>query len=155
MGHKNLIDGVGRDTTAGRCLVDGVGYSVQKGRTLVDGTGYDVAIASDTVLVSLKGIGSTSYANAGTVTINGITYNRNSAPVTIEVEVGTVVSCRALYPVSLGFTEAYEAAKITLNGKSVKSSYSSNVTYDYTVATDVEITLGLYNNHGEVRIVEL
>lgn len=46
MGHKNLIDGVGRDTTAGRCLVDGVGYSIQKGRTLVDGVGYDVAFGA-------------------------------------------------------------------------------------------------------------
>lgn len=46
MGHKNLIDGVGRDTTAGRCLVDGVGYSIKKGRTLVDGVGHDVAFGA-------------------------------------------------------------------------------------------------------------
>lgn len=52
MGHKNLIDGVGYDTTGGRCLVDGVGYSIQKGRTLVDGVGYDVAFgtSADSVL---------------------------------------------------------------------------------------------------------
>lgn len=52
MGHKNLIDSVGRDTTGGRCLVDGVGYSIKKGRTLVDGVGHDVAfgMSADPVL---------------------------------------------------------------------------------------------------------
>lgn len=153
MGHKNLIDGVGYDTTGGRCLVNGVGYSVKKGRTLVDGVGYDVAFGASAT-VTIKGHGNSSYYFAGEATINGTKYIGRSSPLTLEVEIGTEIVCKALTPGQLGFS-VYDTAEIMLNGKTVKSGSSGNVTYTYVVVGNTEISLGIVGDAGQVRIVEL
>lgn len=154
--HQTLVDGVGWEVLSGRCLVDGVGYGILKGRTLADGVGYDVAFKQEaaTVSVSLKQLGSSSYADAGQVTIDGTVYNGSSAPITLDVEIGSEILCKALAPNQFGF-DAYEAAAIKLNGKTVASGYSGTVNYTYTVVGNTEISLGLVGSHGEVQIVEL
>lgn len=153
MGHKILIDGVAYDITGGRCLDDGVGYSIQKGRTLVDGVGYDVAFGASAT-VTIKGHGNSSYYFAGEATINGTKYIGRSSPLTLEVEIGAEIVCKALTPGQLGFS-VYDTAEIMLNGKTVKSGYSGNVTYTYVVVGNTEISLGIVGDAGQVRIVEL
>lgn len=154
MGHKTLIDGVGYDITGGRCLVDGVGYSIQKGRTLDDGVGYDVAFGGVSATVTIKGHGNSSYYYAGEATINGTRYIGRSSPLTLDVEIGTEIVCKALTPSQIGF-DVYDSAEIMLNGKTVKSGYSGNVTYTYVVVGNTEISLGIVGDAGQVRIVEL
>ena len=86
--------------------------------------------------VAVITINCSSEHSSGTayVQIDGTTYNQNSGKATIEVPIGTTITCGTQAAGS-----SYYGGNIYLNGTSVSSGYSN--TYPYTVNGNVTIVL--------------
>ena len=124
MGHKNLIDGVGYDTTGGRCLVGGVGYSIQKGRTLVDGVGYDVAFGVNGTPVGELAVGSSVYTNVNGVRTEFLVVHQGNPSSSLYD-----ASCDGTW---LLIKNIYEKRKI---GSSGNTSYKDSAIHTYLNST--------------------
>lgn len=144
MAHKTLIGGTAYEITGGKTLVDGTAYSIKNGKTLVDGTVYEVGFA-EMATITITGDGGYCYAE---VTIDGTTYR---SATTIEVPVGTVISCH-VYDEGESTPYSY----ISKNGEQVYSGLDG--TYEYAVAGNTTISLATSEHgkyvYGYIKITE-
>ena len=146
MAHKTLVESTAYTIKGGKDLIGGTAYKKKKGRTLVEGTVYEVGFAKP-VTITIEGSGG-DYAQ---VVIDGVTYN---SAATVEVPIGTVISCVTNHYTSMG-----AESRIRVNGQTVVKAVKA--TYDYTVVGDATITLStmLYNTtmsyvYGNIEIVD-
>lgn len=137
MSHKTLISGTAYEVSGGKTLIDSTVYEIDKGKTLVDGTAYEVGFAPPAATVTVN-ITNSAYRNGDyciNVTVLGTVCYYERGQATVEVPVGTVITC---------FARPYERsefARIYLNGTQVAGGKSENgYTYSYTVTTNVAIT---------------
>lgn len=130
MAHKTLVGGTAYEIKGGRDLIGGTGYSTESGKTLVNGTARDIVLKkTEYVTVTIVKGGSGSNTNA--VKYNGTLYY---APKTLTVEKGSVI--QLMYGGEYNHTGG-----VFINNVRKVSSGSSVLWYNYTVNSDVTVTL--------------
>lgn len=135
MAHKTIVGGTQYNIKKGKALVGGTEYSVKKGKTLVGGTAYEVGFAEMvTVTVNMCNPAYSGGRECASVTVldKYYAYNYGIRQGTVEVPVGTVITC---------FAKPYdEMARIYLNGTQVAGGKGRDgYTYYHTVTTNVTI----------------
>ena len=127
MAHKAMIGGKAYEVSGGKTMVGGKVYSIANGKTMVDGKAYEIAFGGEMITVTISGTGGYNYCY---VTINGTKYYRSA---TLQIEPGTVISA---YVGGLG------TKKITLNGKTVATSGTYELSTDNYTSVSIELSGG-------------
>jgi hypothetical protein len=135
--HYALVDGTDYEISGGDVLVDGTGYEVADGQVLVDGTGHEIDFDNGMRNLAITGTGNKTYTF---VKIGSTKYYEAT---TLEVEVGTVITCQA----GNGKSGSSYTKSIYVNGNLVKTGTGSSLTYEYTVRHHATVTLR-YNQYG-------
>lgn len=126
-GHNTNVGQVAREILGGTVKINGVARELESGLVLVGGVAREIEFAGGEVTVKITA--SISDASQMYVTINGIKY---TSSITVDVPVGTVVSCYA--------KRSYNGlASIKVNGGQVASGATAK--YDYEVTGNVEIKM--------------
>ena len=136
------VSGVARKVKQPFVGVSGVARKVKNGYVGVGGVARGCYTSSVPVTINIIYSGNTSgYAY---VTINGTKYTKSA---TVTVEKGTVITAYV--------TPSGLSGQIVVNNTTVKSG-SSNMSYNYTVNSNINITLDnyatMYGTSAEVRI---
>lgn len=130
MAHKTLIDGTAYAVKGGRDLIAGTGYAKKQGKTLIAGTARDIVLKK-TEYVTVTIVNGGSGSNTNQVKYNGTLY---SAPKTLTVEKGEVIQLKY-------GGEYNHTGSVFINNVRKASSGSSVLWYNYTVNSDVTVTL--------------
>lgn len=130
MAHKTLIDGTAYAVKGGRDLIAGTGYAKKQGKTLIAGTARDIVLKK-TEYVTVTIVKGGSGYNTNQVKYNGTLY---SAPKTLTVEKGEVIQLKY-------GGEYNHTGSVFINNVRKASSGSRVLWYDYTVNSDVTVTL--------------
>lgn len=126
-----------------------IDFKTVKKMTIPEGSVAKITDASGNVLwsgvekvtITINVEPSTRGSGFATATINGVTYGDSTGTYTVDIPVGTVITCYAAYGKVDGDADG---GAIYLNSTQVAYS-SEGATYDYTVTGNA--TIRLYNGH--------
>lgn len=125
-----LMNGTNYQVGGGKALIGGTVYSIEQGKTLIDGTAVDI-VQKKTEYVTVTIVNGGSGYNTNRVKYNGTLY---SAPKTLTVEKGEVIQLKY-------GGEYNHTGSVFINNVRKAGSGSSVLWYDYTVNSDVTVTL--------------
>lgn len=134
MAHKTLINGTAYSVSGGKTLVNGTGYSIKNGKTLVGGTAYAIGFAAPMAKLTIDCNAQTSQVSSY-ITVNGITIYNTNSDTTLEVPVGSVVTCTISHMDSGLSSYSY----IKVNGTKVLSGKTGSYNYVVTGNAKIEI----------------
>lgn len=130
MAHMARAAGTDYAVAGGKTLIDGTAYSAESGKTLVNGTARDIVLKK-TEYVTVNIVKGGSGYSTNQVKYNGTLY---SAPKTLTVEKGSVIQLKY-------GGEYNHTGSVFINSVRKASSGSSVLWYNYTVNSDVTVTL--------------
>lgn len=130
MTHKTLISGTAYEVVGGAQMIDGTKFQMGGGKTLIDGTACDIVLKK-TEYVTVTIVKGGSGYNTNQVKYNGTLY---SAPKTLTVEKGEVIQLKY-------GGEYNHTGSVFINNVRKASSGNNVLWYNYTVNSDVTVTL--------------
>lgn len=134
MSHKTMINGTLYEIDKGKSLVEGTIREIDHGKTLVGGTVYEEGFTKPMALVKI----SSTYTSDNSfwyVTIDGVNHSMSGD---FEVPMGTQIYCHTIID---DYDDDGNPVNLSYYGISINGTYIKAETYNYTVNSDVIITL--------------